>query len=1219
MSSAKAVSNSDERGRGRDGTHERRSVAVSTDPLDRLLARVLAGGDVAKLRQQLRAHASPDRLIQRLTLQFSAGSVGALIHALLPREAGAWLRDLDSLDGLLTQAAWPVASRVQARLASQGRLIAAGLSTASAGAREMPWHEIWLAVLSLRSVSVPSREDDALSRTHAIKQLIDVGRDLIDTSRPMVDALHRIARSIHGIAENEDAGIVHRSEDTEAQNEDDSASAAIASQRFEPTPDEPTRDVNIALHEASRERLKKLLAVAFMRGHAHSLYDVWPELVAHEPDLLLAAVRRYASVADLREQIASRFPASMLEDMLALLLTRIPDGQTHAPRRLSENSTASENVSSAWEWRRAWRRELAMLIEELPPALDVQRKTGREMRVATTSPRRLAEAVEPITSTDTDTSSDEGRRSGAAESIIPEIAPASDVHVPQTPSLSNARLDSLLRAMLSGSPASLVDDWQRWLADDGAALAQVWRHYAKYDTILMRVVESFPEGMLADLATALDASNSSLWHAFSALSVGLVRREDRSVSPQVAERWESAERATSSGGRIDVNEVQARVEAREQDARYMDQTDPPPSSVPTSVDFIQWKRLVWRRLFKRLIDGRSVTPSPFITPDGLSEVARSAVSLPWQHRAVGLWLSRQSLSDSAPHVYEVRQSASAETSNDANDASDVIDVIDTTGLSTPHDAEASRPVAVASLSERKAPTAALLTVVRRRNEVLPQGGDLIRQASHLSEAQRAMLQSTLAAAKSALIGGEGNLSANDWRAVVETMIAMSDGIPDVHRDMLHKSIAAQAPDVAPTRSDAVARYYASVAGALANDTVLELDVLSEVALAEAETSVDTTSFPPAPPHERETPPLQTADELTGTSPVLPAQSEHRPPAMPDDFIDYLTSAAFRQGHPPPSGLDIWLRQSVYSGAHTLRPVIALAADDEALAERWLDLIPQPLWPGIARLSSRDTPQVAQMLRVASDITELFATTAETVPLADLQRVRWSFLFSWLFAPQRPFDAAVFAGSLVATLARRSNVSVPPALAARIQQQTGIDMSPVASNRSEAPAAPVDAVVPHAGIVLAWPFLSRLWELLGLKNERGFVDEAAGHRAVLLLHYAGTGLTDVPEHALTMHKLLCGVPFETPVARHLDITDDEARMCDQMIDVMIQHWSALGNTSRAGLRETFLQREGRLSFAEDGWHLDIRRVTLDVLLARLPWSISTVRLSWMEKTLWVNWA
>jgi hypothetical protein len=70
--------------------------------------------------------------------------------------------------------------------------------------------------------------------------------------------------------------------------------------------------------------------------------------------------------------------------------------------------------------------------------------------------------------------------------------------------------------------------------------------------------------------------------------------------------------------------------------------------------------------------------------------------------------------------------------------------------------------------------------------------------------------------------------------------------------------------------------------------------------------------------------------------------------------------------------------------------------------------------------------------------------------------------------------------------------------------------------------------------------------------------------------------------------------------------------------MISHWSAIGNTSVQGLRQTFLQREGYLSRKEDGWHLQVPKRTFDMLLDKLPWSISTIRLPWMETILWVEW-
>jgi hypothetical protein len=70
--------------------------------------------------------------------------------------------------------------------------------------------------------------------------------------------------------------------------------------------------------------------------------------------------------------------------------------------------------------------------------------------------------------------------------------------------------------------------------------------------------------------------------------------------------------------------------------------------------------------------------------------------------------------------------------------------------------------------------------------------------------------------------------------------------------------------------------------------------------------------------------------------------------------------------------------------------------------------------------------------------------------------------------------------------------------------------------------------------------------------------------------------------------------------------------------MIDNWKALGNTSVAGLREAFLQRQGRLQLRDDAWHLRVESKTYDMLLDQLPWGFSTIKYPWMERVVYVEW-
>jgi hypothetical protein len=164
---------------------------------------------------------------------------------------------------------------------------------------------------------------------------------------------------------------------------------------------------------------------------------------------------------------------------------------------------------------------------------------------------------------------------------------------------------------------------------------------------------------------------------------------------------------------------------------------------------------------------------------------------------------------------------------------------------------------------------------------------------------------------------------------------------------------------------------------------------------------------------------------------------------------------------------------------------------------------------------------------------------------------------------------------------------------------------------------------NAGLVLANPFLPHLFDALGLltRTEAGkprLRDEAAASRAVHLLQYLVDGRTDTPEPHLALNKILCGMPIAAPVEREIEATDLERETCDMLLRSMVENWPILRNTSVAGLRETFLQRDGKLTYGEVGWRLQVQRKTLDILVDQVPWSIGLVFHAWMPAALHVTW-
>lgn len=160
---------------------------------------------------------------------------------------------------------------------------------------------------------------------------------------------------------------------------------------------------------------------------------------------------------------------------------------------------------------------------------------------------------------------------------------------------------------------------------------------------------------------------------------------------------------------------------------------------------------------------------------------------------------------------------------------------------------------------------------------------------------------------------------------------------------------------------------------------------------------------------------------------------------------------------------------------------------------------------------------------------------------------------------------------------------------------------------------------HAGLVLLHPFLTYYFEAIGLVSENAFCHEYAQQIAIVLLHYLATGETSAPEYDLVLPKLLCGWPLNDPVVVGLELPEAALAEAENLLETVIRYWEVLKNTSPDGLRQGFLQRQGKLTQAEmGGWKLRVEQQSIDILLTRLPWGVSMVKLPWMAEVLVVEW-
>ncbi|MCC6411373.1 MAG: hypothetical protein IT270_06920 [Saprospiraceae bacterium] len=161
-------------------------------------------------------------------------------------------------------------------------------------------------------------------------------------------------------------------------------------------------------------------------------------------------------------------------------------------------------------------------------------------------------------------------------------------------------------------------------------------------------------------------------------------------------------------------------------------------------------------------------------------------------------------------------------------------------------------------------------------------------------------------------------------------------------------------------------------------------------------------------------------------------------------------------------------------------------------------------------------------------------------------------------------------------------------------------------------------IDNAGLVLAAPFFAPFFKRLGLVEDRMFVSEDAREQAVLWLQYLVTGDYKCSENQLLLNKLLCAWPLHEPVQRGLTPHPANQAEAEDLLFSLIQQWGVLGNTTTQGLRQSFLMRPGKISHSANGYIVHVERQGIDVLIDKVPWSLSLFRLPWMQQPIHVEW-
>ncbi|HEX3576208.1 MAG TPA: contractile injection system tape measure protein [Rhodopila sp.] len=331
-----------------------------------------------------------------------------------------------------------------------------------------------------------------------------------------------------------------------------------------------------------------------------------------------------------------------------------------------------------------------------------------------------------------------------------------------------------------------------------------------------------------------------------------------------------------------------------------------------------------------------------------------------------------------------------------------------------------------------------------------------------------------------------------------------------------------------------------------------------------------------------------------------------------------------------------------AGDSTLDAALRAGIVQPELRARWIAVLPDEV---LGRVLYRIAPARARfMLDAMAILAVAWRQTAAPGERDSHVGLPWPLLLAALSEP-RELTSREVVDRLVTELAAFNPTAAGRLLArANVLAREGghANILAVLRSRANAAAAPrkslarrkaeqaPDAVEPgetmyihNAGLVLFNPFLPLFFERLGLLTvgEDGIPRLAgveAATRGVHLLQYLADGRCDRPEPDLMLNKLLCGVGPATPVARSINPSEPDLEICADMIQAVIGNWPIIRNTSPDGLRETFLQRDGRLRRGDDRWTLHVQRKTVDVLTDQISWNRSVVYYRWMSDPIHVTW-
>ncbi len=332
----------------------------------------------------------------------------------------------------------------------------------------------------------------------------------------------------------------------------------------------------------------------------------------------------------------------------------------------------------------------------------------------------------------------------------------------------------------------------------------------------------------------------------------------------------------------------------------------------------------------------------------------------------------------------------------------------------------------------------------------------------------------------------------------------------------------------------------------------------------------------------------------------------------------------------------------------LRRFIELGIDNHEFVERLASQLHESL--NVKLLSIISMANYADMLRCAELLNMACYGKKIGIELNNLKLQKWQFIYFYINKTGGLFNEQYFVQQYVAALEKKNPLDSKQFRSVfskqllkntlpSTQQITHKIIKSLSSDEDETPEfskrveigetesgleqhdeqkVVEEIYISNAGIVLAAPYLPRLFEMLGLTEASAFKDRLAAERGVHMLQFVVNENCSSPEFQLVLNKLLCGVKPGLPIRHGIELSTQETDQLEGLLHGMMQHWKSLHNTSIAGLRESFLQRQGKLQLKGDAWHLSVESKPFDMLMDQIPWSYNTIKFPWMDRVIYVEW-